>query len=185
MKNTVSIIGTILIPLITTSSFSYADANEDFVTVENAVNLTFVESIAKNRAHKGEEKSAKYMHIDGNEEFMEAIKNDQFSDIGDVSKIQKQYVSRTIENVDLDERDLDGIDSDTLNLGSKTDGGNIVQSLNIINSKIKTDKYINAGIDSSSTDISDLTSVTNIEDSELSAGNPDKDEGISTSKYFD
>ncbi|NEW61290.1 hypothetical protein GSY74_08340 [Sulfurovum sp. bin170] len=184
MKNRIATIGLISTLLIIGSSLSYADADENFVTVEGAVNLTFVESIAKNRAHKGEEKSAKYMKIDGNEDFREAVENDQFGNIGDGSKIRKQYIYRDIQNVDLDDRDFKDMDGDTLNLGSSTDSDNIVQSLNIENSKIKTDKYINAGVASSSDDVSDITNVTNIDDSELSGGSSD-DEGISTSKYFD
>jgi hypothetical protein len=186
MKNTIATIGLISILLITNSTFSCADADESFVTVEGAVNLTFVESIAKNRAHKGEEKSAKYMKINGNDDFKEAIKNDQFNtDIGDGSRIQKQYIYRDIQNVDLTDRDLTGISGDTLDLGSNTDGGNIVQSLNIENSTIKTDKYINAGVTSSSDDVSDITSITDIDNSELSGGNAGEDDRISTSKYFD
>ena len=185
MKKTISTIGIISALLIIGSSLSYADADEDFVTVERAVNLSFIKTISRNRAHKGEEKSAKYMEIDGNEEFKEAIKSDQFNTDIDSNSIQKQYIYKDIQNVDLDDRDLADMSGDTLNLGSNVDGGNIVQSLNIENSSIKTDKYINAGVTSSSDDVSDITTVTNIDNSEISGGDADEDDRISTSKYFD
>lgn len=185
IKKTVATIGLISV-LSITSPFAYADADENFVTIKGAINHSFVETITRNRTHKGEEKSAKYMKIDGNEEFSEALSNDQFnSDTVDSSRIQKQYIYRDIQNVNLDDRDLEGMAGDTLNLGSEVDGGNVVQSLNIEDSSIKTDKYINAGVSSSSDDVSDITSVTNIDNSELSGGNANEDDRISTSKYFD
>ena len=174
-----------LICLSTTSSYLYADADEDYVTIKGAINHSFVRTLTRNRAHKGEEVASSFIEIKGDDEFKEAVKNGQFNnDIVDSSRIQKTYTHVDIQGVDIDQNDLDGLGGDTLNLGSNVDGGNIVQSLNIKDSNIKTDKYINAGVTSSSDDISDITSLTDIDNSELSGGNRD-DDRISTSKYFD
>lgn len=187
VKQRVTLAGIISAILIINPLVYAADvgADEDFVTTHGAVNHSFVETIAKNRSHAGD-KTADYVDIDGNDEFQEALKSGELnSELEDSSNIRKRYIYREIKNVDLDDRDLEGMEGETLNLGSDIEGGNVVQSMNIEDSTIDTDKHINAGITSSSDDVSDVTNITNIKDSKLSGGNSDDDGGISTSKYFD
>ena len=184
MKNKMKLLS--IITLFTYNSALLADADENFITIHGAVNHSFIESLSKNLAGTGDEKRAKYVNIDGNDEFKEALASGELNedDLKDGSKISKRYVSTTIKNVNLDESDFDKLDGDTLNLGSSIKGGNIVQSLNIEDSKIKTNKHINAGIISSGGDASDITNVSNIQNSQLLGKSDKKDKGISTSQYF-
>jgi hypothetical protein len=189
MRKRVALAGMITALLITSpliyAASATAGADEDYITIHGAVNDHFIETISKNRSSTGD-KTADYMDIDGNEEFQKALESGKLdSDLEDSSSIRKRYIYRNIENVDLDDRDLEGMDGDTLNLGSDVEGGNVVQSLNIKDSTIDTDKHINAGVTSSSGDADDITNITNIEDSKLSGGSSDDDKGISTSKFFD
>jgi len=173
--------------LVATTLLIYADADENFIKMHGAVNRSFVEGVAQTRASKGEAKTAKYMKVKGNEEFKEAVATGQFTEaMEDSSKIQKQYVVREIEDVDIDDRDLEDIEGDTLNLGTETEDGNIVQLLNIKDSKIETEKHIVAGVSTESSDANDITSITTVKDSELSGDIRDRDKSsIDTSRYFD
>ncbi|CAA6816865.1 MAG: Unknown protein [uncultured Sulfurovum sp.] len=187
MKHKIKLVS--ILTLLTYNSLLLADADADFVTIQGAVNHSFVESISKNLAHVGD-KRGKYIKVDGNDEFKEVLAEGGFTedDLKDGSKISKRYISTTIENVDLDDSDLTDINSDTLNLGSEIEGGNVVQSLNIKDTKIETERHINAGVIASGDDTSNISNMTNIEDSQLLGTNNEKDEkdkGISTSKYFD
>ncbi|CAA6800384.1 MAG: Unknown protein [uncultured Sulfurovum sp.] len=185
MNNKIKLLS--ILTLFSYNSLLLADADADFVTIHGAVNHSFVESISKNLAHV-DDKRGEYTKIDGDEEFKEALKEGKFdeSDLKDGSKISKRYISREIKNVNLDDSDLSSLEGDTLNLGSDIEGGNVVQSLNIEDSKIETDRHINAGIISSGDDVSNITNVTNIEDSQLMGQSKEKDDStISTSQYFD
>lgn len=180
----------IVISLIVSSSFVYADIYDDYIKLDQGFNHKFIRNIAESRAHEGHRESEKYkdqyMVVDGNEEFKEALENGQFDiNLDDPSRIEKEYIYRDIKNVDIDDSDLEGIEGDTLNLGSNVDSGNIVQSLNIENSSIETDRELSAGVTSNSSDVSDITSITQIKDSKLSGGGSDKDNSISTSRDFD
>jgi len=183
MKNKIKLLS--IITLFTYNSALLADADADFITIHGAVNHSFVESLSKNLSGT-DDKRAKYIDIDGNDEFKEALAEGELNndDLEDGSKISKRYVSTTIKNVDLDDSDLTDVEGDTLNLGSSIEGGNIVQALTIEDSKIETDKHINAGVISSGGDASDITNVSNIQNSQLLGKSDKKDEGISTSQYF-
>ena len=181
---------TIALSLILSSTSVYADIYDDYIKMDQGFNHKFVRSIAESRAHegqrKGEESKDRYLVVDGNEEFQEALENGQFdTDLTDSSRIEKEYIYRDIQNVNIDDKDLEGLAGDTLNLGSNIDGGNVVQSLNIENSTIETDRELSAGITTTSSDVSDITSITQIKDSKLSGGGSDQDNKISTSQDFD
>ena len=184
MKNKMKLLS--MITLFTYSSLLLADADADFVTIHGAVNHSFIESISKNLAHV-DDKRGKYIKVDGNDEFKEVLEAGGFNedDLQNGSKISKRYISTTIENVNLDDSDLTNLDSDTLNLGSDIEGGNIIQSLNIKDSKIETDRHINAGVTAYGDDTSNITSMTNIQDSQLLGTSNNQDDQISTSQYFD
>jgi hypothetical protein len=180
----------IVISLILSNSSLYADIYDDHVKLDQGFNHKFVRNIAESRAHEGQRESEKYkdryMVVDGNEEFQEALEDGQFdTDLTDSSRIEKEYIYRDIKNVNIDDSDLEGLEGDTLNLGSNIDGGNVMQSLNIENSNIETDRELSAGITTTSSDISDITSITQIKDSKLSGGGSDENNRISTSQDFD
>ena len=181
----------IAISLLLSNASLYADIYDDYIKLDQGVNQKFIRNMAENRAYEGHTQSErykdKYMVVDGNDEFKEAVKEGKFDvDLDDSSRIEKEYIYRDIQNVDIDDSDLEGIEGDTLNLGSNVEGGNVVQSLNIENSNIETDRKLNAGITSTSSDISDITSLTQIKDSKLSGGGlEDSESTISTSQDFD
>lgn len=180
----------IAISLILSSTSLYADIYDDYIKIDQGFNQKFIRNIAESRAHEGKRKGDKYnnnyLEVDGNEEFKKAVEEGKFNNnIPDSDSLQKQYVYRDIKNVNIDDNDLEGLQGDTLNLGSSTDGGNIVQSLNIEDSTIDTDRELTAGVTTSSSDASDITSLTQIKDSKLSGGESNQDSKINTSKYFD
>lgn len=151
------------------SSTLYAEVDETFVQLNSMVNKSFIKSIAKNRAEMGSS-GAEYVEIDGKEEFKDAlVSGDLETNLEGNNGISKQYIYKEIKNVNLNDRDLKGIKGDTLNLGStiEGDGQNVVQVLNIEDSKIRTNRHINAGIESDSSDLSGITNVTSIENSSL------------------
>jgi len=180
----------IAISLVLSSSSVYADIYDDYIKIDQGFNEKFIRNIAENRAYEGHTQSErykdKYMVVDGNDEFKEAVKEGKFDvNLDDTSRIEKEYIYRDIKNVDIDDSDLEGIAGDTLNLGSTVDGGNVVQSLNIENSNIETDRKLSAGITSTSSDISDISSLTQIKDSKLSGGGSEEpDSTISTAQEF-
>jgi hypothetical protein len=186
MKKTKKSLGiTALILLSLTPILTYADADEDYITQHNAVNRSFIDSLTRNRSYVGD-KSVRHIEIDGNEEFLEAMENGTLEEkLEEGNKLQKKYITTEIKNVDLDEDDLKDIAGDTLNLGAETEEGNLVQSLTIEDSSIQTDKHINAGVSSASDDISDITSVIDIDNSQLSGRAEENKHQISTDKYFD
>jgi hypothetical protein len=158
--------------LLLTSSL-HAEVDENFVKMNSMVNKSFIKSVAKNRASMGSQNAA-YVEIDGKQEFKDALQSGELNtNLQEGNGITKQYIYKDIKNVNLNDRDLRGIEGDTLNLGSEIqgDGQKVVQVLNIKDSKIETDRHINAGIISDSSNIDGITNVTNIEGSTLSGGN--------------
>ena len=179
----------ITLTLLLSSASLYADIYDDYIKLDQGFNQKFIRNIAENRAYEGNTQSGRYkdryLEVDGNEEFKEALAEGKFdNDLNDTSRIEKAYIYRDIKNVKIDDKDLEGIEGDTLNLGSNVEGGNIVQSLNIENSTIETDRQLSAGVTSNSSDVSDITSITQIKDSKLSGGGSAQESTISTSQDF-
>jgi len=158
--------------IILFSSTLYSEVDENFVKMNSMVNKSFIKSVAKNRATIGSA-GASYVEIDGKDEFKDALESGALdSGLEENNGISKQYVYKDIKNVNLNDRDLRDIEGDTLNLGSQVDGDgqNIVQVLNIKNTKINTERHINAGIETEASDIEGITNVTSIEGSSLVGG---------------
>lgn len=159
------------------SSNLYSEVDETFVKMNSMVNKSFIKSIAKNRAtmnNGGSDATSSYLDIDGKEEFKDALESGALdTGIEEGNGITKQYVYREIKNVNLTDRDLKDMEGDTLNLGTQLegDGQNVDQVINIKNTKIKTDKHINAGIETDALDIDGITNISSIENSTLIGGN--------------
>lgn len=169
MKQTVKITGLIAIMLTSYHTTLYADADEVFVQRNSTVNSSFIRSIARNRAFVGDQ-DVVFIEIDGKDEFKEKLQSGELTqNVQESSGITTQYVYKEIKNVNITDRDLTDLEGETLNLGSHISGDNqeVVQVLNIENTTIKTDKYINAGVTSDSSSLSGITSVTTIENSDL------------------
>jgi hypothetical protein len=161
--------------VVSFSTVLHAEIDENFVKMNSMVNKSFIKSVAKNRASMGSENAA-YVEVDGKQEFKEALESGELNtNLQKGNGITKQYIYKDIKNVDIKDRDLRNIDGDTLNLGSEVQGNGqkVVQVLNIENSRIETDREINAGIISDSNSIDGITNVTTIEDSTLIGGSID------------
>ena len=172
MKKILNITSKVGIIILLTSSL-YSEVDENFVKMNSTVNKSFIKSVAKNRASAGSSSTASYTSIDGTEELKDALNSGALdSKVEENNGITKQYVYTEIKNVNLKDKDLKDIEGDTLNLGSQVegDGQNVVQVLNIKNSTINTDRHINAGIETDSSDIDGITNVTSIENSTLVGG---------------
>ncbi|SFV71562.1 hypothetical protein MNB_SV-13-898 [hydrothermal vent metagenome] len=170
MKKT-NIVSTAGILILLTSTL-YSEVDETFVKMNSTVNKSFIKTMAKNRA-RVDSSDASYTAIDGKEELKDALDSGVLdSKLEEGNGIKKQYIYTEIKNVKLNDRDLKDIKGDTLNLGSQIEGEgqNVVQVLNIKNTKIKTDKHINAGIETDASNIDGITNVTSIENSSLIGG---------------
>lgn len=171
MKTIINVVSKVGIVVVLTSSL-YSEVDENFVKMNSMVNKSFIKSVAKNRASTGST-DASYTEIDGKEELKDALNSGALdSKLEESNGITKQYIYTEIKNVNLKDRDLKNIEGDTLNLGSQIegDGQNVVQVLNIKNTTIQTDRHINAGIETDSSDIEGITNVTSIENSSLIGG---------------
>jgi hypothetical protein len=174
MKKIVKTAG-LLTVLMSSTTLLHAEVDEGFVQKNSTVNESFIRSIARNRAHVGD-KDAIFVEIDGEDEFKEKLESGELNrGIQEGNGITKQYIYKDIKNVNITDRDLNGIDGNQLNLGTQIQGDNqqVVQILNITDSQIDTDKEINAGISSDSSSLSGITNVTTIKNSSLMGGNED------------
>lgn len=149
----------------------YGEVDENFVKMHGMVNKSFIKSVAKNRASMGDQNAA-YVEVDGKEEFKDALASGELDTNLDKSNgVRKQYIYKEIKNVNINDSDLKDIEGETLNLGSEVkDGQKVVQVLNIEDSKIETDREINAGVVSDSSSTDGVTNVTSVEDSTLVGG---------------
>ncbi|SFV63452.1 hypothetical protein MNB_SV-12-385 [hydrothermal vent metagenome] len=174
MKTTVRVIG-ILVVLLSCNSVLYANedsvgADEAFVQKNSTINESFIRSVAKNRAHIGDE-DAIFVEVDGMDDFREQLDSGELErTIKEGNGITKQYIYRDIKNIKVDDRDLRNMEGEMLNLGTQIEADNqqVVQILNISDSQIKLDKHqINAGIMSETSDLEGNVNRTTIKNSIL------------------
>jgi len=171
MKRVLKVVSGMVI-IFSTTSLLYSEVDENFVKMHGMVNKSFIKSVAKNRASMGDENAA-YVEVDGKEEFKDALASGELdTNLAKSNGVRKQYIYKDIKNVNINDSDLKDIEGDTLNLGSEVkDGQKVVQVLNIEDSKIQTDREINAGIVSDASSTDGITNVTTIEESTLIGGN--------------
>ncbi len=172
MKKTVGAVG-ILVILFSLNSLYAEDsieADEAFVMKNSTVNESFVRSMARNRAHVGDE-GAVFVEVDGVDEFKEKMESGELdSTIREGNGITKQYIYKNIKNVNIDDRDLRDMEGDMLNLGTtiESDNQQVVQVLNITDSEINVDEHqINAGIMSETSNLEGAINRTTIKNSVL------------------
>jgi len=132
---------------------------------------SFNKTMAKNRAysHMGD---ASYTEVDGKEEFKKALESGQLDQKVDTNKITKTYKAIDIKNVRLNKNDLKDVAGDNLLIGSQVDEDRekLMQTIDIKNSKIDTDKEVNIGVKSTSDKVNGIDSMTNIKDSSIKGG---------------
>ena len=142
----------------TQSSRIYYSANDSFTKV-----------MAKNRSQRGS-KGSSYIKINGNEELKQAAKSGNLGSNIDSRDRKSKFVYKEIKNVHMNQKDLKDIgDKETLNLGLKIKEkkGSVSSTVIIKNSKFRTDRRINAGVESSSQDSSGITSTSIIQNTNL------------------
>jgi len=135
------------------------------------VKESFIKSIAKNRAnlHK---KGAGYIEVRGNEEFKDALKSGKLGQTSTGNGITKEYRYIDIKNVNINKNDLKDIDDDRLLIGTKVDSkrAELMQNINIENSRIETEKRLNIGVVSTQKKVEGITTSQNIVNSKLKGG---------------
>ncbi len=140
------------------SSRRYYSANDSFTKV-----------MAKNRSRRGS-KGSSYIKINGNKELKEAAKAGNLGSNINTRERKSKFIYKEIKNVHMNQKDLKDIgDKNTLNLGLKIKEkkGSVSSSVIIKNSKFRTDRRINAGVESSSQDSSGITSTSIIQNTQL------------------
>lgn len=151
------------------------------------VNESFVKTMAKNRAYT-DANGASYTKIDGKEELQKALETGQLDQELNGNRITQEYKYIEINNARINKNDLKNMKGDNLLIGSKVtqEKQRVMQSIDMKNSKIDTDKHINIGIVSSVKNNSGITSINKIQGSSLIGGNKlkksssrDKKESIS------
>jgi len=152
--------------------------NADNVYLGDGFNLrhskvkeSFIKSMAKNRAnlHKN---GAGYIEVRGNEEFKDALKSGKLGQTSTGNGITKEYKYIDIKNVNIDKNDLKDIDDDRLLIGTKVDSKKeeLMQNINIENSRINTEKRLNIGVVSTQKRVEGITTSQNIANSKLKGG---------------
>ncbi len=184
MKNKFTIF-TILI-----SSILYGGENlylgDSFNARHSKAKESFNKIMAKNRAysHIGD---ASYTEVNGKEEFKKALESGKLNQKVDTNKITKTYKAIDIKNVRMNRDDFKNIDGDKVLIGSQVDKDRekLMQTVDIKNSKIETDKQLNVGVVSTSDKVSGIDTMTNIQNSTLKGVNKKKDEEMSRLKMFE
>lgn len=138
----------------------------------HSTNEAYIKTISKNKAYN-KMGDASYVKIDSKEEFKKALESGALNQKIDTNKVTKTYRAIDISNVRLNKNDIKELtkNRDRVIIGSEVEkGNNLMQSINIKNSKIKTDKKLNIGVVSRSSKISGITNYTNIQRSSIEGG---------------
>jgi len=147
---------------------------------------SFNKTMAKNRdySHMGD---ASYTEVDGKEEFKKALESGQLDQKVDTNKITKTYKAIDIKNVRLNKNDLKDVAGDNLLIGSQVDEDRekLMQTIDIKNSRIDTDKEVNIGVKSTSDKVNGIDSITNIKDSSIKGGGKQGSDNISRLDMFE
>ncbi len=144
---------------------------------------SFNKTMAKNRAysHMGD---ASYTEVDGKEEFKKALESGKLDQKVDSNKITKTYKAIDIKNVRMNKDDFKNISGDRVLIGSEVDKDRekLMQTIDIKNSKIDTDKQLNVGVISTSDKVNGIDNMTNIKDSSLKGFNKKKSDNSNISR---
>jgi len=186
-KNFILIIGTLSLSSLYAGEGNNVYLGDKFNPRHSNVNESFVKTMAKNRAYT-DANGASYTKIDGKEELQKALETGQLDQELNGNRITQEYKYIEINNARINKNDLKNMKGDNLLIGSKVtqEKQRVMQSIDMKNSKIDTDKHINIGIVSSVKNNSGITSINKIQGSSLIGGNKlkksssrDKKESIS------
>jgi len=148
---------------------------DDFNERHSNVNESYIKTMAKNRAYNGVG-GASYTKVDGKEQLQEALESGQLDQEMNGNRINQEYKHIEINNARINQQDLKNMQGDNLLIGSrvKNDKEKIMQTIDIKNSKIDTNKHINVGIISSAKNNSGISSINSINRSSLLGGSKRK-----------
>ena len=153
MKNT-----TVLIIIMSTFTVAQSQFNE-----QHKVNSSYIKTMAIAKSKKGD-KGSSYTKIKNKKELKDAITR------GDLELKSEtkgdRYIVIDIQNVHLNRRELKKLKE--VNIGSNIkENGKIMQTINLKNLRIDTDKDINIGVSTRGNRRGSITTVTNIKNSQL------------------
>jgi hypothetical protein len=181
----------IFLGFIIFSGIIYAGDNlyqgDGFNKRHSAVKESFIKSVAKNRAHS-KIGHANYTEIHNKKEFKDALKSGKLKNDIKNNGITNDYNVVDIKNVRINKNDLKDIKDKKLLIGSQVDKSKekVMQTINIKNSKIETDKELTIGVKSTTNDVEGIKNISNIEGSSIKGGKKIKNnEDIDRLKLFE
>jgi len=131
---------------------------------QHKVNNSYTKTMAKSKSKKGSHGSS-YVKIKNKQELKEALKSGKLNQTYEERGVKYIYIESK-RAIHLTQRDLK--DLDEINIGSNIKGdGKVTQSVHIKGLKLDTDKPINIGVNITENRRGSVTSVTNIENSQL------------------
>jgi len=153
MKNTI-----LIVILMSTFTIAQSQFNE-----QHKINSSYIKTMAIAKSKKGD-KGSSYTKIKNKKELKDAIKK---GDLEVASETKgNRYIVIDIKNVHLNRRELKELKE--VNIGSNIkEDGKIMQTINIKNLQINTDKDINIGLNTTGERRGSITTVTNIRNSQL------------------
>jgi len=138
-----------------------------------AGNDSFTKVMAKNRAKRGSAGSS-YVEVNGNDEFKAAAKSGKLDSRMNTRTRKSKFIYKEVKNVHLNKNDLKDLGDDkTMNIGlmiEEKGHAHVSHGLNLKNSRLSTDRRINAGVRSTARDSSDITSTSSVHNTDLLGG---------------
>jgi hypothetical protein len=137
------------------------------------VKEVYIRTISKNKAYT-KTGNASYVKIRSKEEFKKALESGALNQKIDTNKVTKTYRAIEIDNVRLNKNDLKELtkNGNRVLIGSEVGKNDkLMQSINIKNSKIETDKKLNIGVVATDKKINGVTNYVNIDRSYIEGGN--------------
>jgi len=160
---------------------------DGFTKRHSKVKESFIKSVARNRAHSNVG-NANYTEIKNKKDFQDALKSGKLKKKVNGNGITNDYNVIDIKNVRINDHDLKEMEEKKLLIGSEIDkrGEKVMQTINIKNSKIETDKELNIGVKSTTKDVEGIKNIINIEGSSIKGGKKVKNnDDISRLKLFE
>lgn len=147
---------TLAVMLVGTFSIADSQFNE-----QHKMNKSYIKTMAISKSKKGDKGSA-YIKIKSKKELKKIIEDGKLKS----DTKGNRYIVIDIKNAHLNRRDLRGMQE--VNIGSDVkEDGNVMQTINIKNVRLNTDKEINIGIDTTANRRGSITTITNITNSQL------------------
>jgi len=171
MKKIIILSSILSLALYSGSSVDNMYLGDGFNMRHSKVKESFIKSIAKNRA-KTNTNGASYVEIKSDDEFKEALKSGELGKVSAGNGITKEYRYIDIKNVNIKKNELEDIGNDELLIGTKVNNKKeeLMQNINIRNSKIDTEKRLNIGVVSSQKKVEGISTFQNISNSQMKGG---------------